>query len=111
MDLSNSFISSAYKSPVLTPVERQSRLPVPVQPSGDESRQGKRSQNNNELVPVNQVDFIKRGESIQSDRYQRYNALENASPKGQQALNSYQQTIDAAKQYEEGELVGIDLYV
>tara|TARA_R110001592_G_scaffold175308_1_gene414326 strand:+ start:9716 stop:10069 length:354 start_codon:yes stop_codon:yes gene_type:complete len=114
MDMSNSLIASGFQSPILTPArqaERQARLPVPnQQPIADKSS-AKNSQTRNDSTRVNQVEFIKKGEALQTERFQRINSLENAPLKGQQALNSYQQTIDAAKQYEEGELVGIDLYV
>jgi len=47
----------------------------------------------------------------QENRIQRDNAIESASLRTQQAVNSYQSTIDAAQEFEQGELVGIDLYI
>tara|TARA_R110001592_G_scaffold324870_3_gene604650 strand:- start:54129 stop:54473 length:345 start_codon:yes stop_codon:yes gene_type:complete len=114
MDTSNSLISSGFQSPILTPAkqaERQARLPVPYQQATEAKTSVNNPQSRNENTRVNQVEFIKKGEAIQAERFQRLNSLESAPLKGQQALNSYQQTIDAAKQYEQGELVGIDLYV
>lgn len=114
MDMSNSLIASGFQSPILTPAsqpDRQSRLPAPNQqtPEDKSSRQNPQSRNDN--TRVNQAEFIKKGEAVQAERFQRLNSLESAPLKGQQAVNSYQQTLDAAKQYEEGELVGVDLYV
>jgi hypothetical protein len=114
MDMSNSLIASGFQSPILTPArqaERQARLPAPNQQTADDKSSAKNSQTRNESTRVNQVEFIKKGEALQTERFQRLNSLENAPLKTQQAVNSYQQTIDAAKQYEGGELVGIDLYV
>ena len=114
MDMSNSLITSGFQTPVLTPArqaERQARLPVPYQQVTEDKSSAKNSQTRNENTRVNQAEFIKKGEAVQAERYQRLNSLESAPLKGQQAVNSYQKTIDAAKQYDEGELVGIDLYV
>jgi hypothetical protein len=114
MDMSNSLIASGFKSPILTPasqVERQARLPVPNQQSNEDKNANKNAQTRTDISQVNQVEYIKKGEAVQAERFQRINSLESAPYKGQQAVNSYQQTIDAAKQYEEGELVGIDLFV
>ncbi len=114
MDMSNSLIASGFQSPILTPAkqaERQARLPAPNQQTNEDKPSARNTQTRNDSIRVNQVELIKKGEAIQSERFQRLNSLESAPLKGQQAVNSYQQTIDAAKQYEEGELVGIDLYV
>tara|TARA_R110002072_G_scaffold1130_10_gene9435 strand:+ start:11766 stop:12110 length:345 start_codon:yes stop_codon:yes gene_type:complete len=114
MDLSNSLLTSRFQSPILTPAsqaERQSRLPAPNQPSTDNKNTPENKQTQDDTIRVNSAEFIKKGEAVQAERFQRLNSLESAPLKGQQAVNSYQQTIDAAKQYEEGELVGIDLYI
>lgn len=114
MDMSNSLIASGFQSPILTPAnqtERQSRLPVPSQIPLDNQSSSRKQQNQNDNIRVDSAEFIKKGEAVQAERFQRLNSLDSAPLKGQQAVNSYQQTIDAAKQYEDGELVGIDLYV
>lgn len=118
MDMSNSLITTGFQTPLVTPAnqaEKQARLPLPNstenQSSNTNQTRSERSSRTKDSTTVNQVEFIKKGEALQSERYLRQNSLENAPLKGQQALNSYQQTIDAARQFEEGELVGIDLYI
>ena len=114
MGMSNSLIASGFQSPILTPasqVDRQPRLPAPNQPTTDDKNASRNRPSQDDNIRVNAAEFIKKGETVQAERFQRLNALESAPLKGQQAVSSYQQTIDAAKQYEEGELVGIDLYV
>ena len=111
--MSKSLVASGYQSSILTPAsqaERQSRFPAPNQTSEDKSST-RNQQRQDDSIRVNSAEFIKKGEAVQAERFQRLNSLESAPLKGQQAVNSYQQTIDAAKQYENGELVGIDLYV
>jgi hypothetical protein len=115
MDMSNSLVTSGFQPQKLIPTnqaERQSRFPVPSQTaSEDKNTLLKNDSSRNENFRINQAEFIKKGEAVQAERFQRLNSLESAPLKGQQAINSYQQTIEAAKQYEEGELVGIDLFV
>ena len=53
----------------------------------------------------------RKSEALRADRVQRVNSVETAPLRNQQAVNSYQQTILAAQEYEEGVLVGIDLFV
>jgi len=48
---------------------------------------------------------------LQAERVQRVNSLASAPLKTQNAVNSYQQTIEATQKFEQGELVGIDLFV
>ncbi|MFV1872578.1 MAG: hypothetical protein ACMZ64_04555 [Oleiphilus sp.] len=123
MDLSNSLASTVLQSAAPKPASQTERRPA-LPPPGDLAKQ-----NNNSSTPnapqndsrsgqsaqatlgVNQADYIKKGEAVQAERFLRDNSLENAPLKSQQAVSSYQQTIEAAKQYEEGELVGIDLFV
>ena len=114
MDMSNSLIASGFQSTILTPAsqtERQGKFPAPSSQPSQDKLSGKSPQTQNDIIRVDQVEFIKKGEAVQAERFQRLNSLENAPLKGQQAVNSYQQIIDAAKQYEEGELVGVDLFV
>tara|TARA_R110002167_G_scaffold197959_3_gene400969 strand:+ start:1088 stop:1432 length:345 start_codon:yes stop_codon:yes gene_type:complete len=114
MDMSNSLVTTGFQPQKLIPTnqaERQSRLPVPSQTISEDKTSVKNDQSRNDRSRVNQVEYVKKGEAAQAERLQKFNSLENAPLKAQQAVNSYQQTIQAAKQYEEGELVGVDLYV
>lgn len=114
MDMSNSLVTTGFQPQKLIPAnqtERQSRLPVPGQTVNEDKSSAKNELVRNKSARVNQTEYIKKGEAVQAERYQRINSLESAPLKGQQAVNSYQQIIEAAKQYEEGELVGVDLYV
>jgi len=114
MDMSNSLVTTGFQPNKLIPTnqaERQSRLPVPDQKANEDKDSLINDQSRNDRPRVNQVEYVKKGEAVQAERFQRLNSLESAPFKGQQAINSYQQTIEAAKQYEEGELVGVDLYV
>ena len=114
MDMSNSLVTTGFQPQKLIPInqaERQSRLPVPSQTASEDGISLNNDQFRNGRSRVNPVEYFKKSEAVQTERLQRLNSLENAPLKGQQAINSYQQTIEAAKQYEEGELVGVDLYV
>jgi hypothetical protein len=111
MELSNSLIATGIKLPVQAPRNQdaaQSRLPQVVPVSSEKASNVPRSEAS---LSVNPSDLVRKAEALQSTRLQRDNTLEDAPLKGQQAITAYQQTIDAARQYDEGELVGIDLYV
>ena len=112
MDISNSLLATGIKLPV----------PIPKNQDQAQSRPGSSfplaTENNRNATPrterpftVNQADLVRKAEAVQSARIQRDDALADAPLKGQQAINAYQQTVDASRQYQEGELVGIDLYV
>lgn len=112
MDLSNSLIASGVKLPVPIPKSQdqaQARASQTAPTSSDNARNS--SYRTEQPFKVNQADLVRKAEAVQSARIQRDNTLADAPLKGQQAISAYQQTIDAARQYEEGELVGIDLYV
>lgn len=112
--MSNSLVSTGFQPQKLIPasqIERESRLPASGQRANEDKSAFINDQSRNDGTRVNQVEYVQKGEAVQAERFQRLNSLENAPFKGQQAINSYQQTIEAAKQYEEGELVGVDLYV
>ena len=109
MDVSNSLITTGVKLPFQVPKnqEQPSRalvIPAPTDTSKNTSR-------NEQSFSINSADLVRKAEAVQSMRVQRDNTLENAPFKGQQAVNAYQQTIESARQFEQGELVGIDLYV
>lgn len=108
MDVSNSLISTGVKLPFQAPKsQEQSRalvLPVTAENPKNASR-------NEQSFNINSAELVRKAEAVQNTRIQRDNTLESAPFKGQQAVNAYQQTIESARQFEEGELVGIDLYV
>jgi hypothetical protein len=111
MDVSNSLIATGIKLPVQTPKSQdqaQSRLPQVLPATNDKATNSARAETS---FSVNSAELVRKAEALQSTRLQRDNTLEDAPFKGQQAINAYQQTLDAARQYDEGELVGIDLYV
>ncbi|KZY32835.1 MULTISPECIES: hypothetical protein [unclassified Oleiphilus] len=56
-------------------------------------------------------DLERKSNELQQSRVQRLDALDSAPLKAQQALSTYQQTEEAGRAYEEGELVGLDLFV
>lgn len=114
MDMSNSLVTTGFQPKTLittNQADRQPRLPVPDPKTNEDKNSLINDQSRNDRSRVNQVEYVKKGEAVQAERFQRLNSLESAPFKGQQAINSYQKTIEAAKQYEEGELVGVDLYV
>lgn len=78
--------------------EQQSRALVPERASANGSRE------------IDSDEIERRGELAQENRVQRLNDIESAPLQVQQALNSYQQTEQAAQEFELGELVGVDLF-
>lgn len=54
--------------------------------------------------------LARRGSDLAENRIQRLNASESAPFRARQALDTYQQTQDSSQAYEQGELVGIDLF-
>lgn len=111
MDISNSLVTTGFKSPLLTPANQADALSrgrgnLPVGTENPRNSQTKPDADN-----INRADFEKKAQTIESARVQRVNSLESAPFKNQQAVNAYQQTIEAARQFDEGELVGIDLFV
>lgn len=53
----------------------------------------------------------KRGNDLAQNRVQKLNASESASFRTQQALDTYQQTERFSQEFDQGELVGLDLFV
>lgn len=109
MDISPSIANSGFALPAQTikPIsvnqsERQDNPP---------SRPEGRSDSDNDIGNIDNDAIVRLGESVQADRLQRVDSLSAAPLPVQQALNSYQQTLDATRNYEQGELVGIDLFV
>lgn len=112
MELSNSLIASGIKLPVPIPNNQDlasSRASQSAPTSSDNARNS--SYRTEQPFKVNPADLARKAEAAQNARIQRDNTLADAPMKGQQAINAYQQTVDASRQYQEGELVGIDLYV
>jgi len=105
MDISQSLVNTRLNSPLQT--NRQ----INSEPS---ERADKQSTRPSDAIPSQNIDssaIKRRAEALQADRVQRVNSLTSAPLQTQRAVNSYQQTIDATQKFEQGELVGIDLFV
>jgi len=112
MDISNSLVPSN----LTNSVNSNRRLEVEQQ-KNRESDNTQKSQSAS-FVPVSRQTssanpdlLANKSREIQQDRVQRVNSLESAPIKTQQAFNRYQQTIDAGTNSDQGQLVGIDLFV
>lgn len=106
MDISNSYIATplvpeGLKKPSQEQVNAAKEVP---------SRRDEQSvEQPRRLAPP--ADLERKSNELQLSRVQRLESLDSAPLKTQQAVNTYQQTIEAGRAYEEGELVGIDLFV
>ena len=102
MEISNSIGTSSYAGTLrisreLKPDQNQ-RVDAAARPSANGSTE------------IDSDELARRGTEVQASRVQKLNNLEGAPLRTQQALNSYQQTLLAAQQFEQGQLVGIDLF-
>lgn len=104
MDISQSLVNSRSLLPLQT--NRQVSPESSVQQAGQSTRPSDATTQN-----IDSNAIKRRAELLQADRVQRVNTLESAPLKTQNAVNSYQQTIEATKNFEQGELVGVDLFV
>jgi len=105
MDISHSLVNTRLNPPLQT--NRQVNSEPSVRPD-------KQSTRPSDAIPSQNIDSSavkRRAEALQADRVQRVNSLESAPLQAQKAVNSYQQTIEATQKFEQGELVGIDLFV
>ena len=112
MDISNSLVPSTLTNSVN--LNRRSEV---EQQKNRESENTRKSQTTRS-VPVSRQAKVanpdllaSKNNEIQQNRVQRLNSLESAPIKTQQAFNRYQQTIDAGTNSDQGQLVGIDLFV
>ncbi|MFT7373647.1 MAG: hypothetical protein ACI9T9_002347 [Oleiphilaceae bacterium] len=105
MDISQSLVNYRPSSPLQT--NRQ----VNPEPAGQQANQSTRPSDAVASQNIDSSAIKRRAELLQADRVQRVNDLESAPLKIQNAVNSYQQTIEATKNFEQGELVGVDLFV
>jgi len=105
MDISQSLVNSRLPSPLQT--NRQ----VNPEPAAQQANQSTRPSDAAASQNIDSSAIKRRAELLQADRVQRVNVLESAPLKIQNAVNSYQQTIEATKNFEQGELVGVDLFV
>ena len=106
-----------FNNPVAT---NTGRLVNNVASASQDAREAKPDQNERTLTPVrassngsttiDSDELQRRGEQLQQTRVQRLNDIESAPLSTQQALNSYQQTLEAGEAFEFGELVGVDLF-
>jgi len=105
MDISHSLVNSRLSSPLQT--NRQ----LSPEPAGRKENQTTRPSDATTSQNVDSSTIKRRAELLQAERVQRVNSLASAPLKTQNAVNSYQQTIEATQKFEQGELVGIDLFV
>jgi len=105
MDISHSLVNSRLSSPL------QSNRQLSPEPAGKQESQTTRPSDASASQNVDSGAIKRRADLLQADRVQRVNSLASAPLQTQNAVNSYQQTIEATQKFEEGELVGIDLFV
>jgi hypothetical protein len=105
MDISQSLVSYRSSTPLQT--NRQVNPEPAVQQANQTTRPSDAAASQN----VDSSAIKRRAELLEADRVQRVNILDSAPLKIQNAVNSYQQTIEATKNYEQGQLVGVDLFV
>jgi len=105
MDISHSLVNPRLSTPLQT--NRQ----VNPELSGRQADQSTRPSDSAASQNIDSNAIKRRAELLQADRVQRVNVLDSAPLKIQNAVNSYQQTIEATKNFEQGELVGVDLFV
>jgi len=103
MEISNSIVTASHAR--LLQENRQ------IKPEQNQRVETRDRQSENRSSDIDSDEIVRRGAAIQADRVQKVNNLESAPFQTQQALNSYQQTLDSAQQYEQGELVGVDFFV
>jgi len=105
MDISHSLVNPRLSSPLQT--NRQ----LSPEPAGRQESQTTRPSDVSTNQNIDSNAIKRRAELLQADRVQRVNSLASAPLQTQNAVNSYQQTIEATQKFEQGELVGIDLFV
>jgi len=112
MDISNSLASSILTNSVKSGHRALSEKSQNQEPSNKQLV--KNNEHSPALLKTNNTNpelLARKSDEIQQSRIQRDNVLDLAPKKTQQAVNSYQQTIEASKSINEGELVGVDLFV
>ena len=106
MDISNSYIAA----PVVPEgLKRASQDQVNSTKEAPPRRNDQAAEQPRRLAPP--ADLERKSNELQLSRVQRLDSLESAPLKTQRAVNTYEQTVEAGRAYEEGELVGIDLFV
>jgi len=102
MDISNSIVTAnnarLFQENRQIKPEQDRRLDTNDRPSANRSSD------------IDSEAIARRGSELQAGRVQKVNDLESAPLRTRQALDSYQQTVVAAQQFEQGELVGVDLF-
>ncbi len=103
MDVSNSIVSANFARSLqenrsIKP-EQESRADVRERPSANRSSD------------IDADGIAERGRQVQAERVQRVGDLESVPLRTRQALSSYEQTAQSAIGANEGELVGVDLFV
>jgi hypothetical protein len=102
MDISNSLVTTGFQPPLQNnQIARPDTPPVkPVEKATDAPRK-----------PAEPEALERKSKALLADRLQRVDSLDAAPLRAQQAVNTYQQTVAAGQEYEQGELVGVDLFV
>lgn len=65
----------------------------------------------NGSTEIDQEALQRRGQELEVSRVQRLNDIESAPLRTQQALSSYQETLQSGQEQEFGELVGVDILI
>jgi len=104
MDISNSLVQPGTNRSVVTSRDAN-------QSPSEKFDQSKSQQPSRQVEPADSELLAKVSDERNENRVQRVNSLEAAPLRTQQAVNTYQQTVDASQEYEQGELVGVDLFV
>ena len=104
MDISNSLVQAAVNRQALTSRDANHE-------ATEKFDQSKSQPPSRQVEPADSDLLAKVSDERNENRIQRVNSLEAAPLRTQQAVNRYQQTVDASQEYEQGELVGVDLFV
>jgi len=103
MDIKNAIVTSNFARGL-----QENRTLRPEQDARVESVQ---RPSNNASSDIDSEAIARKGRALQADRVEKLNDLDSLPLRTRQALDSYQQTESAAQQFEQGELVGVDLFI
>ena len=105
MDISNSYIAA----PVVSEGVKRATQERPIVKENSAPAQERQAEQVRNLAAPAELE--RKSNELQLNKVQRLNSLDSAPLRTQQAVNTYEQTLEAGRAYEEGELVGIDLFV
>jgi len=98
-------------TPINTPVLPSKNERPAAQSSRDQFPVVQSAPRDNTQTSFDAQALEKRGAELAKDQVQSLSASSSASLKTQQALNAYQQTERFSQEFDQGELVGLDLFV